>query len=251
MDLEGFAILRSRGVTRRANSVVGLDLPKDRAALGAAVDRVESLIAAGGEAPIFRIFDDPQMRELDALLEERGYRAEGVSEVLERDLPGGGALTARADARIRTGMLDEEWFAQYWRLAPREGDAARDTVRDIMAGTPAVQVALPAPAPADSQPTEADAPHPGVAVGRAALVEFGRSLLTVIDAVAVAPGHRRQGLGRAVVQTLLVTASLQGAQRALLEVEATNEQARRLYTDLGFRRVSAYHYRASPAAAGT
>jgi ribosomal protein S18 acetylase RimI-like enzyme len=55
--------------------------------------------------------------------------------------------------------------------------------------------------------------------------------------VGVAPDHRQQGLGRALLSTLLVQARLDAVPAVSLSVEDDNP-ARRLYETLGFRPVS-------------
>jgi ribosomal-protein-alanine N-acetyltransferase len=52
--------------------------------------------------------------------------------------------------------------------------------------------------------------------------------------VAVAPGHRRQGLARFLLRFALERAARAGAARALLEVRAGNCEALALYAALGF-----------------
>jgi ribosomal protein S18 acetylase RimI-like enzyme len=234
LDSDGFAILRSRGITRRANSILALDPPADAAELEAVVDRVESLVAMTGEDPVHRILEG-HAPGLEELLTARGREPVGRSEIWE--LPLSGARLPRPDdtAVIATGALDEDWFEAAFRLALREGEQARETLHDILAGTPAIQVRLMAEDVA-------------VATGRAALVEFGRRSTAVLNMIAVDPEHRRRGLGRALSTTLLALAQVQGASRALLEVEAENTPARALYRDLGFRRIADYHYRVPVAA---
>src|SRR5690606_39784216 len=83
-----------------------------------------------------------------------------------------------------------------WRLAPRPEDGARETLREIMAGAPAIYLALTDPASREI-----------VAVGRAALVPHRRRTIAVLDQIAVDPGRRREGLGRAVVRSLLSLAA--------------------------------------------
>lgn len=55
-----------------------------------------------------------------------------------------------------------------------------------------------------------------------------------ITAVAVHPKHRRQGLGRRVLEALLAEAREAGAEHATLEVSSVNEAAMALYASLGF-----------------
>ncbi|MFC7376744.1 MULTISPECIES: GNAT family N-acetyltransferase [unclassified Brachybacterium] len=254
LDVDGFALLRSRGVTRRANSAVAVDAPSSTAALTSAIERIEMLCETAGEAATFRVLDVHGPPGLDDLLAARGYGTAGPSELLELDLTAASRLEPSPSAVICTGALDQEWFDAFWRLAPREGDQARETLHAIMAGTPAVQVLLPDGADgadgaggADgADGSEGSAAGRPAAVGRAALVEAGREQAAVLNAIAVDPGRRRRGLGRAVSQTLLSIAAVQGASRALLEVETDNPGALALYRTLGFRRLGGYHYRVRP-----
>lgn len=187
-----------------------------------------------GETPTHRILEGITPPALESLLAERGDRTAGDSEILE--LPLTGTLPRpHPSAVIATGGLDEHWFEAAWRLAPREGEHARETMHDILAGTPAIQVRLPAGDTADA------------AVGRAALVSAGKETLVVMNMIAVDPAERRRGLGRSLSTTLLALAAVQGARRALLEVEVDNTPARTLYRSLGFRRIGGYHYRVHTA----
>ena len=55
-----------------------------------------------------------------------------------------------------------------------------------------------------------------------------------INNVAVRPGLRAQGIGTTLVRRVLEEAQRLGARRAMLEVRASNDRARRLYERLGF-----------------
>ncbi len=52
--------------------------------------------------------------------------------------------------------------------------------------------------------------------------------------LAVDPAYRRRGTGRQLVLAALRRAWARGARRAFLEVRASNEAARKLYSGLGF-----------------
>jgi ribosomal-protein-alanine N-acetyltransferase len=56
-----------------------------------------------------------------------------------------------------------------------------------------------------------------------------------VTLVAVAPGARRRGHGRRVLESLIAAAGARGAERATLEVAAGNAAARGLYEACGFR----------------
>ena len=55
-----------------------------------------------------------------------------------------------------------------------------------------------------------------------------------INNLAVAPSHRRQGVGSALLVRVLREGALIGAGRATLEVRQSNTEARRLYERFGF-----------------
>ncbi len=52
--------------------------------------------------------------------------------------------------------------------------------------------------------------------------------------LAVAPGARRQGLGLALVDSVLEDARSRGTSKVYLEVRESNEAARKLYSNRGF-----------------
>jgi [ribosomal protein S18]-alanine N-acetyltransferase len=55
--------------------------------------------------------------------------------------------------------------------------------------------------------------------------------------LAVAPGGRRRGLGRALVQDILQELAERGVRQVYLEVRESNAPARALYAAHGFREV--------------
>lgn len=58
-----------------------------------------------------------------------------------------------------------------------------------------------------------------------------------IQTVAVAPAHRGRGLGRLLVEALLLEARQRLVSSIFLEVRADNEPARGLYESLGFQEI--------------
>ena len=66
-----------------------------------------------------------------------------------------------------------------------------------------------------------------------------------ITVLAVDPEQRRRGLGRAVLQKLLVDASNAGVRQAILDVAEDNLAANSLYSSCGFRTIGrrASYYR--------
>lgn len=238
LEVDGFAVLRSRGVTRRANSVVPLEPPSDPAALDAGAARIEGLLGAAGERPTFRLFTCEGLHHepVRTALAQRGYEEGTPVHVLQRSLADH-RTAPDPRAAITVGAPPEDWLEASWRLAPRPEAGARGTLREIMAGTPALYLDLHDP---DSGPGEI------VAVGRAALVPHRRRSIAVLDQIAVDPERRREGLGRACVDSLLSLAAVQGADLALLEVETGNTAASALYKATGFRAAGEYRYLTRP-----
>jgi len=66
-----------------------------------------------------------------------------------------------------------------------------------------------------------------------AIMHFGDEVAH-LNLLAVAPEHRRQGLGRQLMDWLTATAIEAGVFRINLELRTNNEQARAFYENLGF-----------------
>ncbi len=65
-----------------------------------------------------------------------------------------------------------------------------------------------------------------------------RSAQADIQTIAVVPDARRHGLGRALMNALMVEARDRGASELFLEVRDDNPAAQRLYESLGFDRIA-------------
>lgn len=68
-----------------------------------------------------------------------------------------------------------------------------------------------------------------------AVMHFGEAVAH-LNLLAVALAHRRQGLGRLLLEWLSATAVEAGVFRITLELRATNEAARAFYENMGFER---------------
>ena len=228
VDVDGWRVGLSSGLTRRANSVLALGAP---AAVDEALARVEALYAADGLPAIFRVGEESRPAGLDRLLERRGYRLAVGTDVLVRALPDVDARPSRpahaAGLRV-SDEPDEEWLRSWLTLAG-EATAGADVWsigRAVLTGAPARYLALH---------------EAGRLVGRVR-VAFAEGWAG-LSCLAVDPGQRRRGLGRALTQAALDEAVRTGARRAFLQVEAANTGAARLYAGLGFRPAQRYAYR--------
>lgn len=87
--------------------------------------------------------------------------------------------------------------------------------------------------------------RPGAVDGYAGLFAPAGAPAGDIQTIAVAPGARRRGLGRVLMQQLLNEARHRGVREVFLEVRADNPAAQGLYASLGFEQlaVRARYYR--------
>ncbi|WP_456788555.1 GNAT family N-acetyltransferase [Cellulomonas sp. P5_C5] len=237
VDVDGWRVGLSGGLTRRANSVLPLGTPPD---VTATLDRVEELYAEQGQPSIVRVCR-ASPRGLDDLLALRDYEVMSRTDVLVRELDGleprhGAVRTAAGPVRVAVAdRPDDEWL-EAWsgskaRLhatgaAAEADDASLRLARSVLGGAPAVYL------------TATDATGL-VGVIRAAFAEDWVALSCLV----VAPAARRRGLGRYLTERALDAGAQRGARRAFLQVEAENTAAGALYTALGFRPAERYVYR--------
>jgi len=219
-----WTVRRSGGGTRRTNSA-------SPARAGA---RIEAATLAGIEASFAEHHLSTIVRVpsfvpgIDAALTDAGYAPpEGATHTLAAQL----LPQHRRDPAVTLGrMPDAAWRAARMRLSRAQGGGAHDHVAVIdRLRVPAIFA-------------RADVSGETRAVGFVALV----GELAVIEAVATDRDHRRRGLARRCVATLLTAAREAGAGTAVLQVVADNVPALALYAQLGFTtHLYDYHYRRS------
>lgn len=228
------------GFTRRANSVLPLGSPG--MPLPEALAYVTNWYEERGLPPYLQLAfgAEDSDEQLAAVLAERGWSPETTAEVWTAGLAPVADLTARrgceGDQSPSVGLarsVEEGWLHRYRSSTlPRP---AGPEVRQVLSGGPSVWFAtLPAAAEDGSGGVPA-------AIGR--LVVDGR--WAGFTAVETAPGRRRERLATRVMSALCDKALEEGASAAYLQVEADNEEACRMYAELGFARSHSYqHWRA-------
>lgn len=227
LDVDGWIVRRSLGVTRRANCALPIGLPQDTAA---ALERVEQLYRDRDLPALFQISPATRPGHLDDLLSERGYeltaptlvQTAAVDTVLKR-------LVNGATVEI-FDKPDDAWMDLWWSVDGRGDDAARQTAHRILSSGPARYAAV-------LQDGEA------VAVGRLALADDWGG----VYCMAVCPDARRTGHGVAVLHALAQQAAADGVRHLWLQVMTENSAARALYSRAGFTTASTYHYRLRPS----
>ena len=226
VDVDGWRVGLSGGVSRRANCVQALGAPAEP---DEALARVEQLYAAEGLPATFRVGAESRPIGLDGLLAARGYELVAPADVLVRSLDGASPvrLPDRSVHLHVTDEPDEEWLADWFAgTSSPDRPGAREVGRAVLTGSPARYLSVH------------DA---GRLVGRVR-VAFAEGWAGV-SCLAVDPGQRRRGLGRTLTAAALAEAERHGADRAFLQVAAANAGAARLYSGLGFRPATRYAYR--------
>jgi len=165
---------------------------------------------------------------IDDDLDARGYAIDRPTRVMSVDLAGAADTVSGGQVSVAP---DDRWWramAGLWGISEERQIGWKGIIGRIL--PPAAYVLV-----ADGGRNVAGG-H-GVVAG-SWLALFG---------IVVAPEWRRRGYGRKVTTSLLAWGAAQGAQRAFLQVVASNKAAIALYRDLGFRDLYDYWYRREPA----
>ena len=234
--LNGWTLRYSRGVTRRANSVLPIGWDEE-SNLDQSLARAETYYRDRGVSPRFQLSPAARPAALDQVLTDRGYRLTARTAVQTALLRSVAQRLGRSDL-WRVSMAaspDPEWLAVY---ADAEGasETSLGVRQEIMAaildrGCYVVAYDAAAPAPRGL-------PLPA-AVGSGVAAD---GYLGIFNVVTVAD-QRRRGAAHAVMHGLVTWGVEQGADEVYLQVMADNGPALALYARLGFTTRYYYHYR--------
>lgn len=215
VELGGWLLRASAGVTRRANSALPLlatPAPLDRL-LGAVEDFYDARLLP----PRVQV-EDP---ELDAALEARGWTSSSPTDLLVGPLPEGPTAAVVRD-------LDDAWLDCWWAVDGRGGDAEKAVARSMLESVEH---------PVAHARVERDGAVVGVARGVAQGPWVG------VFQVAVRPEVRRQGVGRDLLRALQAWGEEQDCWSAYLQV-GRDHPGRALYR--GMQVAARYAYRTRP-----
>lgn len=216
--LGGWRLNASSGHSMRINACWPLAAP-DRD-VEAAIDAVEAWYAVRGLPPRFKLTDGVLApADLAGQLAARGYR-EGKDTVVMVGSTGG-----EGDPLVRLSPLPDDTFEAVFTASAGDPEDGRERIEALGRMPPPACFA------------RLDLDGAPAAIGVAAL---GGGFAGVFGMRTV-PAHRRKGLARRVLLTLLAEARRQGVERAWLQVEADNAPAIALYAAEGFE--PAYRYR--------
>lgn len=221
----GWLLRFAGGYTRRANSVNPIAYFGDEDNLNDHIDHCEAEYRKRDLPVVFRMTDITQPPVLEDLLALRGYEQKAATLVQAADLaPFSGSIPPNA---IIDPALTDAWLNHFLRLNPALEENAV-IMRQMMARIEPECAFIRL-----LQGNEV------VAVGLGVRDEGYMGLFDVVTN----PDHRRQGHGRALVESLLAWGVDGGAHTAYLQVVQENTPAQRLYARLGFQTTYEYWYR--------
>ncbi len=216
--LGGWRLNASSGYSMRINACWPLAAP-DRDP-EAAIDAVEAWYASRGLPPRFKLTDGVfAPADLADRLAARGYRQSKDTVVMVGPTGGEGNLS------VAISSAPDETFEAVFTASAGDPEDGRERIEALGRMPPPACFA------------RLDLDGAPAAIGVAAL---GGGFAGVFGMRTV-PAHRRKGLARRVLLTLLAEARRQGVDRAWLQVEADNAPAIALYAAEGFE--PAYRYR--------
>jgi ribosomal protein S18 acetylase RimI-like enzyme len=215
---DGWTLRATPGLDRaRSNHALTPCRPLRPAEIAPALDRASAFAERHGIRLGVQVSPAHLHRPLLDELDARGWGERWPTVVLARPA----AQAPSADALILDDHASRKWLATWGRCETRRNEDVADHARTVFAllrgraafarlGTDAAAIAVP-----------------------------GDDLLGLF-CIAVAPEHRRAGLGTAITNGLLARL---GHATAYLQVEERNTGAIALYERLGFREIYRYHHR--------
>ncbi len=207
---------------RRANAIYPIGDPGR--SVTSAIATAGSFLASHDRPVVYKLaVPAKQTHDLEPQLSGLGFLPEGLTEVLTTDRMPRRMGTHEAAVVIEEGLSDT-WLA--------------DRARILALSLPQVDRFAPSVGQLDRPEAFARTTGMGSAQGRAVMMG---AWLGIFD-MLTEPAARRQGLGRAVLGSLLAWGAARGAKRAFLQVQVGNEPALALYSAAGFGMAYRYSY---------
>lgn len=217
----GWAYRFANGISRRANSVAPLPVSQDFD-LEENIQHVETFYLERNLQPRFQLSPAASPDGLDQVLAKRGYEIETPVSIQITSADHVARASAISDnIRLDTSPLDG-WWACYEKGHARDAEAIISNARDR---------ALFASWHDSTDKIQ------GIGLG-----VVGGNWLGVF-AMWTHPDHRRKGIGSEIIAALAKSMVDRGGLGVYLQVEESNETAKRLYEKIGFRTLYGYHYR--------
>ena len=220
MYYDGWLLRFAEGYTLRANSVN--TIYPSTLALNDKISYCEDIYTQLKLSTVFKI--TPLSLELDAVLEERGYRIVTPTNLMTATIP-----QTKAEGLISTteNGISEDWQDNYFRLQ-QTSDTMMSSAKKLQSNIIARNICSTLAC--------------GGEIVACGLCVVERDCAGIYD-IITAPQHRRKGYGLDICTSLICAASEFGAKTAYLQVVADNYKAIGLYEKIGFEYAYQYWYR--------
>ncbi|SFL91974.1 Acetyltransferase (GNAT) family protein [Gracilibacillus orientalis] len=218
--LDGWILRFSNGYAKRANSINPLyDSQED---IQKKIEECERIYREKGLKVIYKLTQQVFPKQLDKILERKGYNVVGVTSVQCLSLEE--SETHMSDKAVISNQLTDEWFTDFSELNHID-DTDQHTLKQMLKNinTDVCYVRL-----INNSET--------IACGMGVLEDGWLGLYDIVTSEK----HRNKGYGMEIVSSILEWGKNHAAKKAYLQVMLNNKQAINLYTKSGF--VEAYRY---------
>ncbi len=224
-ELGGWLLRATRGVTKRANSVLPLNQPADKN-IEAALRIVEKFYSERKLPVRFQMTEASKPSDLDDTLDAMGFKIE-MRVIVQTALLSDLLIEEPIVGVVVFGSALKEWFEGYRRFSGYE-EVNINVRKEIIARIPSEKAY--AAAIIDDKI---------VGIGLGVLDDSWLGLFSLVTDEK----YRRQRVATSITQGLVGWAQGRGIKQAYLQVEEHNHAAKELYYRLGFQNAYLYWYR--------
>jgi GNAT superfamily N-acetyltransferase len=220
---DGWVLRFANGYTRRANSINPI-YPSQLDTLEK-IAYCRKLYTTKGLRTIFKLTQEVYPQDLDGILEKNGYAHEAETSVQMIALD---TLDVPDFGRVRiVTHVDDDWLDSFFRMTETASEH-RATLKAMLRN-----IVMPKCLAYVKQRKQI------VACGLGVMEEDTIGLFDIV----VDRKFRGKGLGRQIVEGMLLWAKKEGMGSSYLQVMVDNKKAMTLYRQLGFNEIYRYWYR--------
>lgn len=220
---DGWILRYSNGYTYRANSVNPIYPSKYD--LSYKIGECEKKYFSRSLPCIFKMTKSVE-NNLDELLENRGYEMTKKAYVMEMLLPHN--YSDNPEKVICSSTIEEKWLEEFVVLNGTIENPDKTTIKDMLRtiGNPLVCAAI----------------YENNEMAACGLGVYEDEKIGLFD-IRVLEKYRRKGYGKMICRKIIYDGTKMGANKAYLQVAASNNIAIDMYKKLGFKKIYEYWYR--------
>lgn len=228
--LNGWILRFTKGVTYRANSVIPVNYTGNKNSIDSDIEVVENAYKSFHLPTIFTMHEYFEPKELDVILRERGYNEQDrtnalIMQVNNLDL---GYINGEINYEIYDNRINE--FSSLLAKFTNRDEYQQEVIKEITS-----RIIVPKKcfiiAKLEEEP-----------IGTLMGILNPHGYVYIAD-VFVKPEFRRQKIASSMLKTVMKEWGISnGAKNIWLQVEEENNNAMKLYQNLGMKKVYTYYY---------